>query len=202
MGRTAQELADLTYLDLTHSDDLVDDLPTLARIAAGAVQVRLKRYVRPDGAVMLAEVVYTPLHGVDGTGDKVPVHVTDVTDRRQREAELLDEAPRDPLTGLPNRTHLLERLAGSPTKVVAYLDLDGFKPVNDAHGHTAGDAVLARPAEHMRGALRAPVTCWRASGAMSSWPCSRVTSTWPVQRSSGYAPSSPSRCRSWARRSA
>ena len=164
MGRTAQELAGLTYLDLTHSDDLVDDLPALARIAAGAVQVRLKRYVRPDGAVIWAEVVCTPLHGVDGTVDKVLMHVTDVTDRRQREAELLDEARRDPLTGLPNRTHLLERLAGSPTGVVAYLDLDGFKPVNDEHGHAVGDAVLARLAERMRGALRAGDLLARVGG--------------------------------------
>lgn len=148
----------------TPSDDLVDDLPTLARIAAGAVQVRLKRYVRPDGAVIRIEVMCTPLHGVDGAVDKVLVHVTDVTDRPQREAELLDEARRDLLTGLPNRTHLLERLAGSPTGVVAYLDLDGFTPVNDAHGHTVGDAVLARLAERMRGALRAGDLLARSGG--------------------------------------
>ena len=111
-----------------------------------------------------------------GRGDKILVHVTDVTDRRQREAELLDEVRRDPLTRLPNRTHLLERLAGNPTGVVTYLDLDGFKPVNDTHGHTSGDAVLARLAERMRGALRAGDLLARVGG-MSSWPCSRVTST-------------------------
>lgn len=164
MGRTAEELAGMTFLELTHPDDVATDLPALAGIATGAPQVRLKRYLRPDGSVVWAEVVCTPLHSIDGTVDKALVHVTDVTDRRLREADLVDRARRDPLTGLPNRTLLLERLAATPTGVVAYLDLDDFKPVNDAYGHAVGDAVLTRLAERMRGSLRADDLLARVGG--------------------------------------
>lgn len=63
----------------------------------------------------------------------------------------------DALTGLPNRVHLSERLEqacarlerGGQGFALLYLDLDGFKPVNDTHGHDAGDQVLRRVAERI-----------------------------------------------------
>lgn len=164
MGRTPEQLAELTFVDLTHPDDLVDDRPALSRLADGATLVRLKRYLRPDGSVVWAEVVCTPIHAPDGSVGHALVHVTDVTDRRAREAELVDRARRDPLTGLPNRTYLLERLAAAPVGVVVFLDLDSFKPVNDVHGHAVGDLVLVRLAERMRGALRAGDLLARVGG--------------------------------------
>jgi two-component system cell cycle response regulator len=77
--------------------------------------------------------------------------------------ELARLARRDPLTGLPNRRALEEELAretaraaraGTPLSAVA-LDVDRFKLVNDAHGHAAGDAVLAEIAARAAAALRA-----------------------------------------------
>jgi diguanylate cyclase (GGDEF)-like protein len=78
---------------------------------------------------------------------------------RQQLARLADQ---DPLTGLANRrsflTHLQRRLAGNqrggPPFVLLYLDLDGFKPINDQHGHRAGDAVLQAVANALRESLR------------------------------------------------
>lgn len=164
VGRTAQELAQLTVLELTHPDDLGDDGPSLARVVAGSPEVRLKRYLRPDGSVVWAEVTGSPLVTVDGRVETVVIHAIDVTDRLARESDLLDQARTDPLTGLANRTFLLEWLAAHPSGVIAYLDLDGFKPVNDQHGHDVGDAVLKRVAERLRGALRAGDLLARVGG--------------------------------------
>jgi diguanylate cyclase (GGDEF)-like protein len=67
----------------------------------------------------------------------------------------------DHLTGLPNRARFLRQLGellaarqGGATVAVLFLDLDGFKPVNDRHGHAAGDHVLRCVAERLRGAIR------------------------------------------------
>jgi diguanylate cyclase (GGDEF)-like protein/PAS domain S-box-containing protein len=89
--------------------------------------------------------------------------IEDVTERRQSEAKMLHWARHDPLTGLPNRRYLRERLermlnrcAGNhgPALAVMYLDLDGFKQVNDGLGHHAGDLVLKAVANRLRKTLR------------------------------------------------
>jgi diguanylate cyclase (GGDEF)-like protein len=77
----------------------------------------------------------------------------------------------DDLTGLPNRVHFLRRLdellaARQATAAVAvlFLDLDGFKPVNDRHGHVAGDYMLTVIAERIRNAVRGADLAARLGG--------------------------------------
>jgi diguanylate cyclase (GGDEF)-like protein len=83
----------------------------------------------------------------------------DVTERRQFSERLRHQANHDPLTGLPNRAQLLERLAelleprdgADPGAVgLCFLDIDGFKGVNDTLGHDAGDRLLIEMAERLR----------------------------------------------------
>ncbi|HEX6026742.1 MAG TPA: diguanylate cyclase, partial [Solirubrobacter sp.] len=88
--------------------------------------------------------------------------------RRQREDDLQRLAFQDPLTGLPNRSLFEERIAetldaGDPA-VVAFLDLDDFKQVNDSLGHAAGDELLKVCADRLRHALRAGDTVARLGG--------------------------------------
>jgi diguanylate cyclase (GGDEF)-like protein/PAS domain S-box-containing protein len=82
----------------------------------------------------------------------------DVTARVQAEQQLLHLSAHDGLTGLLNRAALLERLdavaAADASLAVLFLDLDGFKAVNDQHGHLVGDRVLAEVATRLRAALR------------------------------------------------
>ncbi|MBX4862788.1 EAL domain-containing protein [Rhizobium sophorae] len=72
--------------------------------------------------------------------------ITDISDRRERESKLLRLARQDTLTGLSNRhrfsTLLAESLAAGNAASIILLDLDGFKEVNDTHGHLVGDSLL------------------------------------------------------------
>ena len=87
----------------------------------------------------------------------VVLTVQDVTHRREREEQLEHRANHDLLTGLANRAwlldHLHERLKRGDDLVVAFVDLDRFKAVNDRLGHVAGDGVLAAVAEGLEGCL-------------------------------------------------
>lgn len=93
---------------------------------------------------------------------------------RREAAERLahDTARHDPLTGLANRRRFREeihasigRSNGSPSGcAVIYIDLDGFKPVNDRHGHAAGDAVLVEVAQRIANAAPKGATVARLGG--------------------------------------
>ncbi|MGH9035328.1 MAG: putative bifunctional diguanylate cyclase/phosphodiesterase [Acidimicrobiia bacterium] len=98
--------------------------------------------------------------------------IHDISERKDLEAELINQALHDPLTGLANRTLLLDRLAhalarsgrsGSPTTVL-FLDLDGFKTVNDSLGHSVGDKLLMAVAQRLGGCLRPADTIARLGG--------------------------------------
>jgi len=86
----------------------------------------------------------------------------DVTAQRERESQLAHQATHDPLTGLPNRVLLRDRLSqalgrlarvSSPIAAL-FIDLDGFKNVNDQLGHRAGDEVLIEVARRMLTSIR------------------------------------------------
>lgn len=92
--------------------------------------------------------------------------------RQQLEEELRAQALHDPLTGLPNRKLVLDRLTQALASLerhggavgVGYLDLDGFKAINDGRGHAVGDAVLTRTATKLAGATRPGDTVGRLGG--------------------------------------
>lgn len=96
----------------------------------------------------------------------------DISERKRMEARLKDLAERDPLTGLANRTLFGETLKfvlvhatrQQHNVALLYLDLDGFKPVNDTHGHAAGDQLLCVIAARIASALRKSDLCARLGG--------------------------------------
>jgi diguanylate cyclase (GGDEF)-like protein len=95
---------------------------------------------------------------------------------------LQQQALRDPLTGLPNRTVLRDRLAaalarmqkGGEAVAVLFIDLDGFKTVNDQLGHRAGDQLLVAVAQRFRMAVRSSDVVFRFAGDEFIVVCERV----------------------------
>jgi diguanylate cyclase (GGDEF)-like protein/PAS domain S-box-containing protein len=125
------------------------------------------RVLRPDGAWRHVEsVVRNLLH--DPTIDGVLVDVRDITERTELERALSHQAFHDTLTGLPNRALLVERLEQARRRGVAgaflFCDLDGFKTINDVHGHDAGDQVLRAAAARIAREVRERDTVARLAG--------------------------------------
>jgi diguanylate cyclase (GGDEF)-like protein/PAS domain S-box-containing protein len=97
---------------------------------------------------------------------------SDITERRQMEEEIRQLAFHDALTKLPNRRLLVDRLAQAMAAgersdtfgALIFLDLDNFKPLNDQHGHGAGDLLLVEVARRLRGCVRAVDTVSRLGG--------------------------------------
>ena len=99
-------------------------------------------------------------------------HCLDITDAKRAEAEIERLAYHDALTGLPNRTLFLDRLAQALAGArrtrrcgaVMFVDLDQFKRINDVHGHAMGDAVLREVAQRLKYYLRVEDTVARLGG--------------------------------------
>jgi diguanylate cyclase (GGDEF)-like protein/PAS domain S-box-containing protein len=129
--------------------------------------------VARDGRERPVDDSAAPIRAAAGDVIGVVVVVRDVGARKQVEARLHHAATHDPLTGLPNRALLLDRL----TRVFEYskrhpehgfavllLDLDRFKAINDGLGHLSGDRVLTAVARRLETELRAPDTVARFGG--------------------------------------
>jgi diguanylate cyclase (GGDEF)-like protein len=121
----------------------------------------------------------TVVPGPDANPAWFAVSAQDITERRRAEEELrsltatlTERAIRDQLTGLANRTLLEERLRAALSRdgrtggstAVLFLDLDGFKAVNDRYGHAAGDRVLQTVAKRLAAAVRPSDTVARVGG--------------------------------------
>lgn len=98
--------------------------------------------------------------------------LTDITTLKQQQKQLEQIAHFDPLTGLPNRTLLADRLQQAMAQslrhgtsiAVVFIDLDGFKAVNDTHSHAVGDQLLVQVARQMKSGMRAEDTLARLGG--------------------------------------
>ena len=169
-GRTPEELVGRSADDVTHPEDISTNASISAALEAGQVVQARKRYLRPDGTVVWGEVTATRV--VDGDDSRTIVQVRDVTAERHAAVRLERLALHDTLTGLGNRTMLQDRLdvllaqrdAQRQGIAVLFVDLDGFKRVNDALGHAVGDKVLKVVARRIRDVVRPGDTVTRWGG--------------------------------------
>lgn len=127
------------------------------------------------------------INPVGSPPDGAVVSHVNITRRVRAEQDLAHKAAHDPLTGLANRTLLNARLAAAlgpragraPTGDIGvlYLDLDGFKSINDTYGHEAGDEVLLTTAHRLRDQVRPQDTVARLGGDEFAIVAPRITAT-------------------------
>ena len=174
LGADVDELGGMPLSSITHQDDHDEILRALAELSdgrGGPVELE-KRLMHRSGEPVWALISAAPLPDADGLRPLAVTHVIDISDRRRIEVQLRELADHDALTGLLNRRRFTEELERALRRAkrydeagaVLFLDLDGFKFVNDTLGHAAGDDLIRRMAELLRGAVRETDTLARMGG--------------------------------------
>lgn len=170
----------MSLLDVIHPADrdrIAAELKELASADGGMIATETQ-VLAHDGQVIWMELRALTDPAGGGLGD-ITGMLFDISARRRSDAELRESHERfrrlafqDPLTGLPNRLVFADRLQHALAVAerrragvaVLFIDLDGFKPVNDLYGHAAGDRVLTTVGERLRERMRGGDTIARFGG--------------------------------------
>jgi diguanylate cyclase (GGDEF)-like protein/PAS domain S-box-containing protein len=191
-GRTELEMLGIPFLQVIHPEDASLVAPVLdAVVQRSTEEGRLEvRVPQADGSVRWIDLsIAQNGMGRQGAGGACAI-LQDVTERVQLQTELeaarsrlLDLALHDPLTGLPNRTHLADELTAAQHRAavtgthvaVLFIDLDGFKKVNDTAGHEVGDRLLVEVGQRLRQLLRPDDVAARIGGDEFVLCCSELS---------------------------
>ena len=192
LGYERGELVGKTFHEITHPDDLALDVAHVQQLLDGHDDTyRIeKRYFTREGRVLWAQLTVALARDDHG----VPLYfismIEDVSLQREAHNALAHRATHDSLTGLSNRTLLMDRTQqalaqaerdGRPVALL-FCDLDQFKLVNDSRGHDAGDAVLIETAERLLANIRAGDTAARLGGDEFVVLCTQLSSTVEAER--------------------
>jgi diguanylate cyclase (GGDEF)-like protein/PAS domain S-box-containing protein len=174
-GRTTDELAGRHVDLLAHPDDApITDIAPVPAPGEPPMDPYLlldgeRRLRRSDGVELWVVQSHEVVRHTSGTAQFVVLSLVDVTDRRRAEEDLVRRAFQDPLTGLPNRRALTDRLRHAVALSrrrglqvgLVHLNIDRFKAVNEALGHEAGDQLLSQVADRLRWSTRVEDTAVR-----------------------------------------
>ncbi|AFZ33024.1 diguanylate cyclase/phosphodiesterase with PAS/PAC and MHYT sensor(s) [Gloeocapsa sp. PCC 7428] len=175
LGYDKQELIGQPALVTVYEGDrdwMQEWMASIFREKITSSEVELRK-VRKDGSVLWVRERNQLV--IDNEGEPIELHAIcrDITERKQAEEELLQNAFHDVLTGLPNRALFLDRLEQAIQHAkrypkylfaVLFLDLDRFKVINDSLGHLLGDKLLIAIATRLQGCVRPTDTVARLGG--------------------------------------
>ncbi|MFC7275887.1 diguanylate cyclase domain-containing protein [Paractinoplanes rhizophilus] len=165
LGARAGQRAEATLGGRVHPDDRTVLRALTERLTGGTAEADL-RMLQDDGSHRWLHVIATDLRANPSVRGIV-WNGRDITDARRLQDELRHQATHDALTGLANRVLLQQRVHETPPDrqiCVLLIDLDGFKQVNDSHGHHAGDEVLVTVARRITALLGRAGTVARLGG--------------------------------------
>jgi diguanylate cyclase (GGDEF)-like protein/PAS domain S-box-containing protein len=174
LGYSPDEMVGTSVFEYVHPEDVERVRGVFGRAGAGSgLTSSLElRFRHRDGTWRILEAIGRNLLHEPAVGGVV-VNARDVTQRKLAEERLLHDAFHDRLTGLPNRALFMDRLSqlvkrgrrdGTPGFTVLFLDVDGFKTVNDSLGHGVGDRLLVEIGQRLEGCLRPGDTVARVGG--------------------------------------
>ena len=181
-GYTRDEFLGMTIADIRPGEDVAALLLSVAASEPHDIERSSGwRHRRKDGSIVEVDVASSALK-FDGRAARL-VQVDDVTSRNAAERLLTHQATHDPLTDLPNRAllldrlgHALQRLERRPNSLaVLFFDVDRLKLVNDSLGHAVGDRMLVALADRVREAVRPDDTVARLSGDEFTVLCEDLT---------------------------
>ena len=170
-GQTAEGIQGMRLQDLMPAYLFAQNEPRIREVLSGIDQSFECELIKGDGTVAQTLIQYKA-HRVQGAVVGYFVLITDSSHFKAQEAALQRIANFDPLTGAPNRRLLADRLDQALIRAqrsgrclaVGFLDLDGFKAVNDRLGHDAGDQLLIGVVENLKKVLRGDDTLARLGG--------------------------------------
>lgn len=157
----------------THPDDLLEYENVISEAAENCTGYDITiRTFRKDGELRYIRHIAEPILDENGRLVQTVGTVQDVTDQKHSEEKIAHMARHDPLTGLPNRALIHDRLGiglkaakrESRQLAILFLDLDGLKMINDTDGHQAGDHLLINVAERLSNCVREMDTVGRLGG--------------------------------------
>lgn len=171
-GRSVEQNLDKGWIEALHVDDQSRMLVNMGRaLLQGRRYCEILKLKSNSGEFINVGVKATSLADDDNPQSSTLVVITEITDQQQAAQQLKLLANHDTLTGLPNRTRFLEHLEGSLAELstddfvaLLFIDLDGFKAVNDTLGHDAGDELLQQVARRIKHTVRENDTVARLGG--------------------------------------
>ena len=174
LHQSETELCGGSWASVLHPDEVASDLESFAELASGRVDSYRaeRRAVRSDKEEVWLRVAASLMRGDEGRPLHDVLQAEDVTEHKEGEARLVHRSLHYPLTGLPNRLLLLDRLGQALARIerrggsvaVLFFDLDRFKSTNDLLGHDAGDRLLVEIARRLQSAVRPSDTVARLGG--------------------------------------